>query len=100
MPHKLNADTWVYTVITNPGSDEQMLGQLDTKADISYVPIFMEKEHATQGLLNLEVARGTRCEVQAVMFSEISEAADENGFLVYLLDESGNILEKIAPDVP
>jgi hypothetical protein len=100
MPQIPDANTWVYTVITNPGSDEQVLGQLDAEAEISYIPIFMEKEDANQGILNLEVARGTRCEVQAVLYDEIARAADKNGFLVYLLDASGNILEKIAPTVP
>ena len=100
MPEKIDANTWIYTVITNPGSDEQFLGQHDADADISYIPIFSEKEDAAQGLLNLEVERGTRCEVQAVLFSDITEAADKNGFLVYLLDASGNVLNKIAPTTP
>ncbi len=100
MPEKIDADTWIYTVITNPGSDEQILGQHDAEADISYIPIFTEKEEATQGLLNLEVERGTRCEVQALLYSDIAEAADKNGFLVYLLDASGNVLDKITPATP
>ena len=100
MPQIPDADTWVYTVIINPGSGEQVLGQLDAETEISYIPIFMEKEVASQGILNLEVTRGTRCEVQAILFGDIARAADENGFLIYLLDATGNILEKIAPDVP
>lgn len=100
MPEKIDANTWVYTVITNPGSDEQVLGQHDTAADIAYIPIFTEKDDATQGLLNLEVARGTRCEVQAFLFSDIAQAADQNGFLIYLLDAAGNVLNKIAPTSP
>ena len=97
MPQKLNADTWIYTVITNPGPGEKLLGQHDADADISYIPFFLEKEHAAQGLLQLEVERGTRCEVQAVFFGDISQTAVDNGFLLYLLDESGNVLDKIAP---
>jgi len=100
MPEKIDADTWIYTVITNPGSNEQVLGQHDAEANISYIPIFKEKEHATQGLLNLEVDRGTRCEVQAVLYGDIAEAADKNNFLVYLLDASGNVLNKMAPTPP
>ena len=97
MPEKLTDDSWVYTVITNPGAEEQILGQHDPEADISYIPIFLEKDHATQGLVQLNVAPGTRCEVQALLYSEMTRTAVENGFLMYLLDESGNILEKIAP---
>jgi hypothetical protein len=98
MPAKIDNNTWIYTVITNPGSDEQLLGQHDADADISYIPIFSEKEDATQGLLNLEVKRGTRCEVQAILYSDIAEAAGKNGFLLYLLDATGKVLDKIAPD--
>ena len=97
MTAKIDDNTWIYTVITNPGTDEQVLGQHDTEADISYIPIFTEKEDATQGLLNLEVERGTRCEVQAILYSDIAATADKNGFLVYLLDASGNVLNKIVP---
>ena len=97
MPGKIDADTWVYTVITNPGSGEQVLGQLDIEADISYIPIFREKEDATQGLIQLEVEKGTRCEVQALLYSDIEQVAGENGFLIYLLDASGKVLDTFAP---
>ena len=97
MPQKFKDDTWIYTVITNPGQDENLLGQYDADAEISYIPFFLEKDHATQGLLQLEVERGTRCEVQALLFEDISQTARDNGFLLYLLDETGNVLDKIAP---
>jgi hypothetical protein len=99
MPEKISDNTWVYTVIKDPGSGEQFLGQHESETDISYIPIFLEKEHATQGLLQLEVEKGTRCEVQAVIYSDIDQTAGENGFLLYLLDESGNVLDKIAPTI-
>jgi len=97
MPERLDADTWVYTVITNPGSSEQVLGQHDVDADISYIPIFKEKEHAIQGLIQLEVEKGTSCEVQALLYGDIEQAAGENGFLIYLLDASGNVLDTFEP---
>lgn len=99
MPEKIDADTWVYTVITNPGTGEQVLGQHDTVADISYIPIFKEKDHALQGLIQLEVEKGTRCEVQALLYGDVERAADENGFLVYLLNASGNVLDTFAPTI-
>jgi len=97
MSGRMDANTWVYTVIINPGSGEQLLGQHDADADISYIPIFKEKEEAAQGLIQLEVEKGTRCEVQAVLYEDVERAAGENGFLVYLLDASGNILDTFAP---
>jgi len=96
MSGKIDANTWVYTVILNPGSDEQVLGQHDADADISYIPIFKEQDHATQGLIQLEIEKGTRCEVQALLYGDIERAAGENGFLIYLLDASGTILETFA----
>jgi len=97
MPEKISEDTWIYTVIKDPGTREQFLGQYESEADISYIPIFLKKEHATQCLLQLNVEKGTRCEVQAVIYSDIARTAGENGFLLYLLDESGNVLDKITP---
>ncbi len=99
MPEKIKDDTWIYTIIKDPGSQEQFLGQHDSEAEISYIPIFLEKEQAVQGLFQLKVEKGTRCEVQAVFYSDIAQAAVENGFLLYLLDESGNVLDKIAPAI-
>jgi len=97
MSEKIDANTWVYTVITNPGSGEQVLGQHDVDADISYIPIFKDKDQAAQGLIQLEVEKGTRCEVQALLYEDVERAAGENGFLIYLLDASGNVLDTLAP---
>ena len=99
MPEKIDKDAWIYTVIKNPGRGEQFLGQYISETKISYIPIFLKKEQATQCLFQLEVEKGTRCEVQAVIYSEIAQTAGENGFLLYLLDESGNVLDKISPAV-
>ena len=99
MPEKINKDTWIYTVIKDPGTREHFLGQYESEVDISYLPIFLKKEHATQCLFQLNVEKGTRCEVQAVIYSDIARAAGENGFLLYLLDESGNVLDKITPAI-
>jgi len=97
MSGKIDANTWVYTVITNPGSGEQVLGQHDADADISYIPIFKDKDQAAQGLIQLEVEKGTRCEVQALLYGDVERAAGENGFLIFLLDASGNVLDTFAP---
>ncbi len=99
MPKKINADTWVYSIVKDPGEGEQLLGQHAAEADIAYIPIFLEKEQAVQGLFQLQVEKGTRCEVQAFIFSEVSQIAGDNGFLLYLLDASGNVLDKIAPAI-
>jgi hypothetical protein len=99
MPAKIDDNTWVYTVITNPGSAEQLLGQHDKQADISYIPIFLEKEHATQGVIQLEIEKGTRYEVQALLYSDVARAASDNGYIIFLLDAAGNVLDTFAPSV-
>ena len=99
MPERIKDDAWIYTVIKDPGSGEQFLGQQEPEANISFLPIFLEKEHAVQSLFQFKVDKRTRCEVQAVIYSDIVQAAGENGFLLYLLDESGNVLDKIAPAI-
>ena len=43
-------DQWVWVVIQNPGGNEQFLGQKDEDKGISFIPTFLEKEEAEQGL--------------------------------------------------
>jgi predicted alpha/beta hydrolase len=36
-------------------------------------------------------------EVQAILYEELSSYAKKNGFMVYILDFKGNIINKIKP---
>lgn len=97
MKSKLAPDTWIWIVVQNPGSDEQFLGQHDQDQDESFIPAFFEKEDAQQCLIHMATQKGDKYEVQAVPFGELTEDAAKNGFMIFMLNADGKILEKIRP---
>lgn len=90
-------DTWVWVVVQDPGGDEQFLGQLDEESGISFIPAFFQKEEAEQCLLQLHRQKGKKYEIQAIFFDELSKDASKHGFLIFMLNAEGEILEKITP---
>jgi len=88
-------DQWVWVVIQDPGGSEQFLGQHDTEGDLSFIPAFLEKEEAEKGLEFLQKEKGQKYEVHAIQFEDLCHRAADNGFMVYILNGSGNILDKI-----
>lgn len=97
MQNMKEEDQWVWVVVQNPGGNEQFLGQHDEQEDISFIPAFTDKEAAQQGYPNLTRAPGHKYEVQAILREELIKDAAAGGFWVFLLNESGDILEKINP---
>ncbi|MDJ0784599.1 MAG: hypothetical protein QNJ22_21730 [Desulfosarcinaceae bacterium] len=91
------ADTdWLYVVVQNPDTDSQIMGQLDAANDIRFIPAFTTKDDAQQGLLQLPTARGAKYEVQALIVEDLKRYASEKGFVLFVLDAEGRILEQIA----
>ncbi len=90
-------DQWVWVVVQDPGGNEHFLGQHDQQEDISYIPAFSDKETAQQGLLNLTRQPGLKYEVQAILREELLKDAAAGGFMIILLNENGEVLEKIKP---
>ncbi|MCD6297174.1 MAG: hypothetical protein J7M30_08465 [Deltaproteobacteria bacterium] len=88
-------DQWVWVVIQNPGGNEQFLGQKDEDKGISFIPTFLEKEEAEQGLTLMAREAGRKYEVHAILFDDLSQRAAENGFALFLLNGKGKVLEKI-----
>ena len=88
---------WIYVVVQAPGENEMFLGQHDDEQDISFIPVFHQKEDALQCLPLMKRDRSLTYEVQAVSREEISEQAAKTGFLLYILDENGVILETFEP---
>jgi hypothetical protein len=87
-------DQWVWVVVQDPGSNEQFLGQHDEEENIDYIPAFSDKEAAQQGLLNLTREPGHKYEVQAILREELIKDASAGGFYIFLLSDSGRVLEK------
>jgi hypothetical protein len=88
----------VWVAVQTEGGAETFVGQHDQDLDIAYIPFFREKEDAQQGLLLMSRVKGRKYEVQAIRCRELARDAARSGFLLFLLDENGRILEKIDPN--
>jgi len=95
MSKMVQGNPWVWVVVMDPGENEQFLGQYNQEKEISYIPTFLEKEEALQSLENLAREQGHEYEVQAIQYEDLARNAAENGFMVFILNGKGEILEKI-----
>jgi hypothetical protein len=93
----IQGNPWIWVVVLDPGENEQFLGQHDHEKEISYIPTFLEKEEALQSLEHLAREQGHKYEVQAIQYEELARNAAENGFMLFILNAKGEILEKIKP---
>ena len=97
MNNKIDATTWVYVLIQNPGGNEQIVGQHDKESDTSFIPAFLGKEAAEQGVIFMPREKGHKYEIQAIIYEDLDRFAVENQFLIFILDEDGKVKEKLAP---
>ncbi|UCG08285.1 MAG: hypothetical protein JSV83_06460 [Desulfobacterales bacterium] len=97
MAKAITADTWVWVVVEDPGGDEQFLGQFDEKRNISFIPAFYQKEDAQQCFAQMHRQKEKKYEVQATFFGELAIDAAKHGFMIFMLNREGEILEKIQP---
>jgi len=88
---------WVWVVVQDPGGDERFLGQHDEEKDISFLPTFLEKEDAQECLKHLIRVETKQYEVQAIQYNELARHSSKNGFVIFIMNRSGEILEKISP---
>jgi hypothetical protein len=95
---KIREDTWLWLVAENPGGDEKFLGQVDSEHNISFIPAFLEKDAALQGLYFLARDKKVKFEIQAIQYMDLAPKLAEEGFFLFVLDPEGNVLEKIAPE--
>ncbi len=93
----INASTWLYVAVQKSGPSEQIVGQTDTELDISFIPAFLDKESAQQAMFHLHLEKKKQYEVQAIIYEDLARHAAEGGFLVFVLDEDGTVIERL-PD--
>jgi len=93
----IQGNPWVWVVVLDPGKNEQFLGQHDQEEDISFIPVFLDKEEALQALDRLAREEGHRYEVQAIQYEELARNSAEHGFMLFILNAKGQILEKLKP---
>ncbi|MFW6148222.1 MAG: hypothetical protein ACOC6B_07520 [Thermodesulfobacteriota bacterium] len=98
MSINIQADQWVWVIVQDPEKDAQFLGQHDEHLDISYIPMFLEKEDALQCLNLLTRDKKKKYEAQAIQYDQLAHDAAENGFMLFVLNNAGEILDKITPE--
>lgn len=97
MSSLIEGNPWVWVVVRNPGGDEQLLGQHDSENDIFFAPTFLQKETAQDCFLNMAREKGVKYEVQALLFEDLAIQSKKDGFIIFISDGDGKILEKIDP---
>jgi hypothetical protein len=97
MADQLEKDSWVFVAVENPGGEEKFVGLADKTSDMSYIPAFLTKDEAKTCFINLPREKGKKYEIQAVLFEELAKDAAAGGFLIFLLDGDGKIINRINP---
>ncbi|MBS3758913.1 MAG: hypothetical protein KGY61_09655 [Desulfobacterales bacterium] len=97
MANQPEKDSWVFVAVENPGGDEKFVGLADDESNIAYIPAFLTKDDAQTCFLNMPREQGKKYEVQAIIFEDLATDALANGFLIFILDHEGKILDKIDP---
>ena len=95
MNTNVKEDQWVWVVVQEPGGDEQFLGIEDEERGESFIPVFLEKEEAQLGLKHLPIQKGIKYEVQAIRLNNLAGETTQKGFMVFVLNGTGEVLEKI-----
>ena len=98
MSDTIKNDQWVYVVIHGAEGNEQLLGQQDEEKKESFIPVFLTKEEALMNLNLLAREQGSKYEVQAILFEDLVERVSEQEFMLFVLNESGEVIEKIKPE--
>jgi hypothetical protein len=96
MDNQKNNSGWIYLFVNNPGKDESFSGFFDQELGIRFIPAFYEKESALicSGRF---MDRHATYEVQAIHKNDLNDYAAEHDMLIFILDRTGAILEKIIP---
>ena len=97
MAIEVAATTWVYVLVQNPGADEKIVGQIDPEKEITFIPAYVDKESAQQGIFEMPKKSGQKYEIQAIIYEDLEQYAGEAQSLIFFLDADGKIIEKRAP---
>ena len=91
----IEATTWLYVAVQKSGPNEQIVGQTDTEKNVSYIPAFLSKESAQQAMFHLHLEKKKKYEIQAIIYEDLASHAAEGGFMIFVLDDDGNVLERL-----
>jgi hypothetical protein len=93
----IKEDQWVWIIVYGQDGNEQMLGQHDGETDVSFIPCFLTKEEAINGLGLLSKNTNTAYSMQAILYEDLKRYSKDNGFWVFVLKASGEIIERLSP---
>jgi len=91
----VQANTWLYVAIQKFGNAEQIVGQTDTEHEVSYIPAFLSKDAAQQAMFHMHLEKKGKYELQAIIYEDLAQHAIEGGFLIFVIDEEGNVVERL-----
>jgi spore cortex formation protein SpoVR/YcgB (stage V sporulation) len=94
-PMTIQTTTWLYVAIQKSGTAEQIVGQTDSEHDVSFIPAFLSKEAAQQAMFHLHLEKKGKYEVQAIIYEDLARHAVDGGFLIFVLDEEGKVVERL-----
>lgn len=97
MSLSIDDSRWVYVVVHDSGDEPHLLGQHDSKNDVSFIPAFLDKGVARTCLPLLAKEGDHTYEVQAMRFDAVKDYAATNGFAVYVMEADGTVIEKAEP---
>jgi hypothetical protein len=97
MTQKISGTSWVYVLVQNPGGNEQIVGQQGAEDDIAFIPTFLDKDSAIQGVVHMVKERGKKFEVQAIIYEDLASYAAKGGFILFVLDGDGQVIDKLTP---
>jgi hypothetical protein len=97
MSQFLADNPFVWVTVIDPGPAEQFLGLHDETDDLDFIPVFREKEDALKCYHFMAHDPKRKYEVQAIRYLDLCQSAAANGFVIFLLDGDGRVVEKQAP---
>lgn len=92
----IKLDEWLFVLVEKSQNSEQIIGQHDMAHNIRFIPTFKDRDTAQMGAGQLDIK--TNYEIQAIIYEDLLQYADQNKSLILLLDKQGSPLLKIAPD--
>lgn len=92
---QMKDEQWVWVVVHGPEGREQLLGQQDSEGHVGFVPCFLSKDDAINGLSHLTRAGGEIHTVQAMIFEDLKRYSAQNGFRIFILKATGEIIDRV-----
>ena len=93
---EMKDEQWVWVAVHGPEGNEQLLGQRDTAGGIAFIPCFLNKDDAINGLSLLTKNKDRIYTVQAMIFEDLKRYSAQNGFMIFLLKANGDLIDRIA----